>query len=303
MKKQSIIICTLLGLSIVACSQLNNIKVSEQTKPQWKEIEQVFNRKGSTQGNVVKFTFPRNDLHVTVDGISIQPSLALTSWIALKPVGLKAMLMGDLVLLEKEVVPVTEGLIKNGMDVTALHNHLLGESPKVMYLHVSGQGNPTELANKIKQVLSLTKTPLISPSTSPSQNVNWSKVESILGVKGTPEGDLLHISVPRAENIKEMNTIIPPAMGVATAINLQMIGEKAATTGDFVLLANEVNPVIRMLTTHGIKVTAVHNHMLRESPRLFYLHFWGLDEPEKLSFGLKEALNQTHSNISLIPPS
>lgn len=311
MKKSFILLSSLLGLSIISWFSFNHVEQArkvnshqyletyEQMKPNWKEIEQVFNRKGTLQGDVFKVTFPRTDLSVKIDGVSVQPSLALTSWIAFKPVGNEAEIKGDLVLLEKEVTPVTESLIKNGIDVTALHNHLIGESPKVMYLHVSGRGNPTELAKKIKQVLSLTKTPITSPLVSRSQKVDWSKVESILGVKGTTEGDVLHISVSRAENITEMNTDIPPSMGVATSINFQMVGKKAATTGDFVLVANEVNPVISALTKHGMTVTAVHNHMLQETPRLFFLHFWGYDEPEKLSTGLKDALSKTNSKVGM----
>jgi hypothetical protein len=313
MKKQSIFLCWLLGVSI-ACwftlehgdsfhflknNQVNgqHIEVAEQLHPQWKEIERILNRKGSVQDEVFKVTFPRTDLHVKVNGTTVQPGLALTSWIAFKPVGSEAVIMGDLVLLEKEVAPITQEFIKNGIEVTALHNHLLGETPKIMYLHVRGDGDATDLAKKIKQVLSLTKTPLSSQSASPDKKVDWTTVESILGVKGTTEGDVLHISVPRKDQITEMNTNIPPSMGVATGINFQMIGDKAATTGDFVLVASEVNPVIKALTKHGMTVTAVHNHMLQESPRLFFLHFWGLDEPNKLADGLKEALDQTNSKV------
>jgi hypothetical protein len=312
MKKQSIFLCSLLGFSAACWFTLNHgysfhflkndqkvngpyIEVTEQSPPQWKEIERALNNKGSVQGEVFKVTFPRSDLHVKVDRTTVEPSLALTSWIAFKPVGNETVMMGDLVLLEKEVAPVAQELIKNGIEVTALHNHLLGETPKIMYLHIRGHGNAIDLAKKMKQVLSLTKTPISSHSASPDKQVVWSNVETILGVKGTIEGDVLHITVPRKEQISEMNTNIPPSMGVATGINFQMIGDKAATTGDFVLVASEVNPVIKALTNHGIIVTAVHNHMLQESPRLLFLHFWGLDEPSKLATGLKEALNQTNS--------
>ena len=318
MKKQSIFLSSIVGLSVIALFTLSNkahfdflktgkmvssqshyVVVSEQITPDWKAIEQVFNRKGSVQGDVFKTSFPRTDLNVKIDGVPVQPSLAVTSWIAFKPVGNEAVIKGDLVLLEKEVPPVIESLMKNSIDVTALHNHLIGETPKIMYLHVSGHGNPTDLAKKIKQALSLTKTPTTPSLGSRSHKVDWSKVESVLRVKGTTEGDVLHISVPRAETITEMNIDIPPSMGVATSINFQMVGKKAATTGDFVLIASEVNPVINALTKHGMTVTAVHNHMLQETPRIFYLHYWGYDEPEKLAVGLKEALNQTNSKVGV----
>jgi hypothetical protein len=265
------------------------------------EIEQIFNRKGSVNDNVFKITFPRTDLEVTVGETTIEPSFALTSWLAFKPVENHAMMMGDLVLLDKEVAPVTEILVSKGINVTALHNHLINESPSVMYLHVSGHGNPTELAKSIKNALSITKTPLSNHETLVSnKELDWSKVESILGVKGKSSGTVLHLSIPRVETIWEKSmddegVTIPPAMGVATAINFQKTENKVSTTGDFVLLSHEVNPVIQTLTKHGITVTAIHNHMLDETPRLFFLHFWGEDQPEKLARGLKEALKHTNS--------
>ena len=133
------------------------------------------------------------------------------------------------------------------------------------------------------------------PSSSPETQIDWSKIESILSRTGQHKGNLLQLSVPRAETITENGMNVPPSMGMATAINFQMVGENAATTGDFVLLASEVNPVVKALTEHGIAVTAIHNHMLLESPRLFFLHFWGFDNAEKLARGLKAGLDKTNS--------
>jgi Domain of Unknown Function (DUF1259) len=279
--------------------QANDKPVGTQPIP-WnlQEIEQILNRKGSVDDNVFKITFPRTDLEVKVGETTIEPSFALTSWLAFKPVENHAMMMGDLVLLDKEVGPVTEILVSNGINVTALHNHLIHESPSVMYLHVSGHGNPTELAKSIKSALS-TKTPLSNQKTLvPNKEIDWSGVESILEVKGKSSGNILHLSIPRVETIWEKSmddegVTIPPAMGVATAINFQKTDNIVSTTGDFVLLSSEVNPVVQTLTKHGITVTAIHNHMLDESPRLFFLHFWGEDQPEKLAKGLKEALKHT----------
>ena len=205
--------------------------------------------------------------------------------------------MGDLVLIEEEVIPVMSKLIASGVEVTGLHNHLAGESPRVMYMHFYGQDEPTKLAETMKSALSLTGTPIASSPQAQSETtqIDWSKVESILGKAGKRKGNLLQFSIPRAETITENGMNIPPSMGVANAINFQMVGEKAATTGDFVLLASEVNPVVKALTEHNIAVTAIHNHMLTESPRLFFLHFWGVDEPKKLARGLKAALDKTNS--------
>ncbi|AUM65774.1 peptidoglycan-binding protein LysM [Brevibacillus laterosporus] len=270
-----------------------NSGISQEQEPKWESVKRVFN-KGSIQNDVFRVTFPRSDLQIKVDHVQIDPNLALTSYLAFKQVGNHSMMMGDLVLLEKEVKPVETKLAELGIEITALHNHIIEENPKIMYLHVAGHGDPVNLAEKMKVALSLTGTPLAStpPEKSPS-TFNWSKVEDIIGWKGVQRGKVFQFSIPRPEKITEKGVGIPPAMGIAMPINFQLIGEKAATTGDFVLLSNEVNPVVRELTKNGITVTAIHNHMLNESPRLFFLHFWGVDEPEKLARGLRAALNQT----------
>jgi len=270
--------------------------IASQQSSDWQGVEKVFGRKGVVQGDVFKITFPRSDLRVNIGEILFEPGLALTSWVAFKPIGSQTMIMGDLVLLEGEVIPVMSRLVASGVEVTGLHNHLAGESPRVMYMHYHGQGEPTKLAEAMKAAITLTKTPLTlpQPQQSPS-TIDWTKVESILGWTGQHKGNLLQISVPRAETITENGMDVPPSMGVANAINFQMVREKAATTGDFVLLASEVNPVIKALNEHGIAVTAIHNHMLTESPRLFFLHFWAVDSPEKLAKGLRAALDRTNS--------
>ncbi len=262
----------------------------------WAEVEKVFGRKGTVQGEVLKIAFPRSDLKVKVGEVVIEPALALTSWIAFKPMEKQAMIMGDLVLLDREIAPVTQKLVASGIEITALHNHIVNESPSVMYMHFGGHGNAEELAEKMKAVLALTGTPMTPPpATATAAAIDWSKVELTLGYTGQRKGNVLQFGVPRVEKITENGMEVPPFMGMATAINLQMIGEKAATTGDFVLLAGEVNPVVKALTENGIAVTAIHNHMLFESPRLFFLHFWGFDAPEKLAAGLKAALDKTNS--------
>jgi hypothetical protein len=276
--------------------------VMQPTSLNPKEVEQIFNRKGSNQGEVFKMSFPRSDLTVKVGDVQVDPALALTSWVAFKPARDEVMMMGDLVLLDEELTPVMKKLVEKGIEVTALHNHLVLESPSIIYLHFSAHGDPLDLSKKIKSVLSVTQTPLTQTDTNvQTKSVQWSKIESIIGFKGKSKGDVIHFSIPRKEQILDMHLVVhgvtvPPEMGVATAINFQKVGKKAATTGDFVLLAEEVTPVVRTLTKYGIMVTAVHNHMLVESPRLFFVHFWGIDDPEKLAHGLKDALNRTNSN-------
>ncbi|HEX9022262.1 MAG TPA: DUF1259 domain-containing protein [Geobacteraceae bacterium] len=261
----------------------------------WDGVEKVFGRKGAVQGDMYKITFPRSDLKVLIGEVPVEPGLALTSWIGFAKMGKQAMMMGDLVLLENEVAPVIAKLVAEGVDVTALHNHLIGTSPAVLYLHFSGRGKPEKLAGAMRAALASSATPLEPPAAQEAAAPpDWSKVEAILGKKGQKKGNLLQFGFPRKETIKEEGMIVPPYLGMANSVNLQKVGDKAATTGDFVLIGSEVNPVIKALVSHGIAVTAVHSHMLFESPRLFFLHFWGYDEPEKLAAGLKSALGKVN---------
>jgi hypothetical protein len=262
----------------------------------WQSVETTLGRKGTVQGGVLKVAFPRSDLNVQIDGVLIDPNLALTSWIAFKKAGKQTMIMGDIVLLDSEVTPAMSLLIGRGLEVSALHNHILGESPNVKYMHFSGHGDANRLADAIKAVLALTGTPLESPSiTEQASTFDWSKVESILGLTGQRKGKVIQFGIPRAETIRENQMEVPPFMGMAIGINLQAVGERAATTGDFVLVASEVNPVVKVLTDFGIAVTAIHNHMLAESPRLFFLHFWGVGQPDRLARGLRAALDKTNT--------
>jgi hypothetical protein len=210
--------------------------------------------------------------------------------------GNNAMMMGDLVLLDQEVAPVISKIISENLQITALHNHVLNESPTVKYLHFSGKGDPIKLAAAIKSVLLLTGTPFTQPQElTQTVKPDWSKVIAILGPSGKANGNLLQYGFPRLEKLTEEGMEMPSYIGMATGINFQMEGNKAAITGDFVLLADEVNPVIKVLTDNGIAVTAIHNHMLYDNPRLFMMHFWAVDEPEKLAKGIKAALDKTNS--------
>lgn len=261
----------------------------------WSGIENIFGKKGTVQGNVFKITFPRSDLKVKVGDFAVAPGLALTSWIGFMKMGNETMMMGDLVMLENEVSPVISKLVSEGLSITALHNHLVNETPAVKYLHFSGNGDAVKLAEEIKSALAITGTPL-TPAQVQTQvtNPDWSKVEAILGNSGKHNGSLLQYGFPRNEKLTESGMEMPAFMGMATGINFQMDGSRAAVTGDFVLLADEVNPVVKALTENGITVTAIHNHMLYDNPRLFMLHFWAVDNPEKLAQGLKAALDKTN---------
>jgi hypothetical protein len=258
-------------------------------------------RSGQMQpGDVIKFGMPRKDLHVVLDGVDIKAGLALGSWAAFKRDGSGAMVMGDLVLTEDEVEPVMMKLQEGGINESAVHNHLIGESPHVMYMHIASHGDAVQMAKAIHEAVALTKTP--APDAAPAAQTvaelgfDQKQVEQILGHTGKVNGGVLQIGVPRAEAITDSGMTVPPSMGVATALNFQSTGSgKAAITGDFVLLGTEVNPVIKALRQNGIAVTAIHSHMLMEEPRLFFMHFWANDDALKLAKGLRAALDNTNS--------
>ena len=263
----------------------------------WAAVDQALGRKGAAQpGNVMKYGFPRSDLHVTINGVQLKPALALGSWVAFRNIGGgHAMMMGDLVLAEEEVAPVMRALQQGGVEQTALHNHLLGETPHVMYMHVSGHGDAVKLAQAVRAALALSGTPMQPPApvaAAPEIDLDTAAIARALGVSGKVNGGVYQVSVPRRETVREDGNEVPPSMGVATGINFQPTGNgKAAITGDFVMTAREVNPVIRALQANGITVTALHSHMLTESPRLFFMHFWANDDATKLARGLRAALD------------
>ena len=258
-------------------------------------LDKIFGRKGTVTGNVYRVSFPRADMKISVGDFSVAPGLALTSWVALHRMGSESMMMGDLCMLDSEEPAVVAKLVDLGLGITAIHNHLVGEKPAIKFLHFSGTGDALALAGKIRQVFAVTGTPLEAPVAAAAAGPDWSAVEAVLGAKGKKNGKVLAYSFPRNEKLMESGMEMPAPMGMATGINLQMEGSRAATTGDFVLLADEVNKVVKALETHGITVTAIHNHMLYDEPRLFMLHFWGVGDPGKIAEGLKAALDQTNS--------
>jgi len=266
----------------------------------WKAVESAMGRPGQAQpGDVMKFAMPRKDLHVTLEGVVIKPGLALGSWAAFKQTSGRAMVMGDIVLTEEEVQPVMSKLQEGGIQEAAIHNHLIGESPRVVYMHIASHGDATQMAKAIHDALALTKTPPPDSTPAPAADLGFDQkqVEQILGHAGKVNGGILQVPVPRAESITDSGMTVPPSMGVATAMNFQPTGNgKAAITGDFVLIASEVNPVLRALRENGIAVAALHSHMLTEEPRLFFMHFWANDDAMKLAKGLRAALDKTNSS-------
>ena len=268
--------------------------------PDWKAVEQALGKSGQLQaGDVFRVGMPRTDLNVTVKGVPVKPGFALGSYAAFKQEGDHAMVMGDLVLLDAEIPAVMSGLLGNGLEVTAVHNHLNEMSPHVMYMHYEGHGDAVQLAKGLRQALSASATPFggAPPAAAAGPALDSKPIEQALGRQGRDiGGGVFQITVPRTEAITAMGQPLLPAMGVVTVMNFQATGDgKAAITGDFVLIDREVNAVARALRQYGIEVTAIHNHGLADTPRLFYMHFWANDNPAKLAQGLKAALDQTNS--------
>jgi len=279
------------GIAPSAFGQQNN---------NWKPVEDAMGRPGTVIGEVLRFGMPRKDLHVMVRGTAIKAGLALGSWAAFTKMGKDAMVMGDLVLTEDEIEPVMRKLQEGKIEIAAIHNHLIGEQPRVLYMHIESRGDAVQMAKAIHEALGLSKTPgpdaAPAAGTSELSGLDQKTIEGIMGRSGKVNGGILAFGVPRAETITDAAMVVPPSMGVATALNFQPTGEgKAAITGDFVLLGKEVNPVMKALREHGIDVTAVHSHMLTEEPRLFFMHFWANDDAAKLAKGLRAALDLSNS--------
>ena len=262
------------------------------------QVGEALGKTGATApGDIYRVGLPRTDLKVTLDGVELKPGFALGGWLAFEKMGDQGMVMGDLVLTMDEVAPATTKLAAGGIDVTALHNHLLRNQPFTMYMHVLGRGDPVKLATALHTALGETKTPLSAapgaPAAPPPIDLDTAAIDQTLASKGTNNSGVYQFSVPRAEPIKDNGMAVPPPMGSANAINFQPTGGgKAAITGDFVLIAKEVNPVLKALREHGIEVTAIHNHMLDDQPHLYFMHFWANDDARKLAEGLKAALAQ-----------
>jgi hypothetical protein len=264
----------------------------------WRKVDAALGKPAVVSGGVHRYGLPRSDLKVTLDGVAIKPALALGGWVAFAPMGGEAMVMGDLVLLETEITPVMTRLLDGGLDITAIHNHILRASPATFYMHVGGHGDPEKMAGVIRSALASSKTPFDPPTMGaappPAIDLDTARLDEIIGVKGTANGGVYQFGVPRRDPIVEMGIKVTGALGGVNAINFQPTGDgKAAITGDFLVTGNEVNPLIRALRANDIEVTAIHSHMLGEQPRLFFIHFWANDDAIKLARGIRAALDKT----------
>ncbi len=262
------------------------------------EIDAVLQRKGSLNGGVYRVTFPRRDLDVRIGTMRLEAGFALTTWAAFVPMAGHqsrfAMLMGDFVATESELPAAQSALLENGIGVTGVHNHVVGERPGIVYMHYSAKGEPAKLAGALLAALKTTGTPLgeLSPPKA-MREPDWSEVDAILGFKGARNGRVLNVSIPRADPILHEGEPLTAPSGANSSINLQWIEKDlAAITSDLVLIADEVEPVVRALHRAGITVTALHNHMLYDEPRTFHLHAWATGRPAELARGMRSALDR-----------
>jgi hypothetical protein len=285
MRIAAIAICLALGFAAPAHAEID-----------WKKVDDVMGRPSLAQPDGVhRFGLSRSDLHVTVDGVAIRPAFALGSWLAFEPMGDDAMVMGDLVLTQTELNPVMTRLAQGGIQITAVHNHLLRAEPMTFYMHIEGRGNPLKLAETLRAALKLTGTPPAAGSASTTGALDGAVLDRAMGRAGKANGDVYQFSAPRAETIMDGDMAVPASMGTGTGINFQPAGDgRAAVTGDFVLTEAEVNPVLATLRQNGIEVTALHNHMLNDRPHLFFMHFWAVGDPSTLARGLRAALDKTN---------
>jgi hypothetical protein len=267
----------------------------------WNDVAAALGKNGAEMpGGVYRVGLPRTDLHVVLDGVEIKPTLALGSWLAFRTMGDSTMVMGDLVLTESEINPVMQKLLAGGIEITALHNHLLRAQPATFYMHILGHGSAINLATALHDGLALSKTPFagaapLPPGSPPQIDLDTAMMDQTLGAKGQIAGGVYQVNIKRAETVLDGGMAVPVAMGSAEAMNFQPTGGgTAAITGDLVLTAKEVNPVLHALAESGIEVTALHNHMLDDEPRLFFLHFWAHDDSTKLARGLRKALDRVN---------
>ena len=283
---------------LIGAAIMSSIATAHAQEVDWQKVDNALGRKAAAvSGDVHRYSFPRTDLTVKLDSVTIKPALALGGWVAFKPMQGEVMVMGDLVLLETEINPVMTKLIQNGVQITAVHNHLLRASPETFYMHVGGHGDPVKIATALRTALAASKTPLApaaAGSPPPAVALDTKQLDQIIGVKGHANGGVYQFGVPRRDSVKMEGMAVAPAgpLGVATGIGFQPTGGgHAAITGDFVMVASEVNPVIKALRSGGVEVTALHSHMLDEEPRLFFMHFWANDDAIKLAKTLRLAFD------------
>jgi len=262
-------------------------------------IERIVGIKGKSNNGEYKITIPQNDLSVEVDGFRIIPPMGLGTWTAFTPSPDGAMVMGDIVLTETDLKPVQHEVIRQGLTITAIHNHFVRNHPNIIYMHVGGSGTTETLARNVKAILDKVNevrghNPASGSVPDLAYTIDNKKLDDILGYRGEMSKGVYKYTIGRPDiALKEHNVPVSTFLGFNTWAAFQGNPDHAAVAGDFTMLEDEVAPVIKALVENGIEVVAVHNHMVHEQPRIFFLHFWGVGPAEELARGLKAALVQT----------
>ncbi len=261
------------------------------------EVEKILGVTGQTQEGVTVFSFPRSDIKVVIDGEPVPTALGFGSWTAWKAMGDEFMVMGDLVLLEREINPVISALAEANISVTAIHNHFIGEEPRVMYMHVGGMGTASILAKGIRNALDKTATPKTpAPASASPLTLDTKRIEQVIGHRGKAGGGVFKIVLGR-QGVTMDGVELTASMGLNTWAAFIGTNERAHVAGDVAMTAGEVNKVIRELRKGGISIAAVHNHMLDEEPHIFFLHYWGTGSAERLAETVRDAFNQAKGPV------
>lgn len=287
-------LCLVIALGLL----FSTVARAQQNMPSdYSSVLTTLGRQGDFKDGVLKVNIPRNDLKVVVDGIATPTPFGFGGWIALTKGSGMDVLMGDLVLTEEEVNPVMSAVLDAGLDVTAIHNHLFYEAPRIFYMHVHGHGSPSDLATKIKPALSLIgKNPPRNPSATPGRSIEGkldsAQLAKIIGHEGEQSGAVYKITIGRQDlSIKEMGATINARMGLNTWAAFYGIDTDAIVAGDVAMLASEVTPVLKALRSNGLEVVAIHHHMTGTEPTIYFLHYWGKGDAQKLARGVKAAID------------
>jgi hypothetical protein len=287
-------------LAVLMCISMNIgiTKAGAENGLDTAAIEKITGRKGTydKKENVFKVSLPRTDIHTIVGETKMTPPMGLTAWAAFTPVGDSTMVMGDMVLLENHVNFVMSVALDNGLDVTALHNHFLWDSPKVMFMHIGGMGDQKKLAEAVGKVFSEIERTIVTPpdvqkvKLDPSQTtLDSNKIDLVFGTKGQLSDGVYKVTFGRTTKMGgyEMGN----AMGVNTWAAFVGSDDLAVVDGDFAMYEQEVQTVLKTLRGAEINIVAIHNHMIMESPRVIFLHFWGIGKTTDLAKGLKAAMD------------
>ena len=264
------------------------------TAATWDSVSSILQTKDAFAGGYHRFNLPRRDITLRIGDVTVAPELALGAWAGFSDDPDGAMLMGDLVLKTTELGPVLAELSAQKLEVTAIHNHLVGEEPRLIYVHFGGHGKAIDLARRLDRALARTATPrpVASASAAPLA-IDSSIVFRGLGRSGRTHGSVAQVSFMLVPGKVTMDGMaVTPALGYASPVNIQAVdATRAVATGDFAVTGPQVPPMLQAFAAHGITATALHTHMIGESPTLYFIHFWADAPLAKVVEGLRAVVD------------